>query len=508
MSLLPLELSLKPMRPYQSRSYSETRGALATHRCIVLQLPTGAGKTVIALHIIVSCLSLGKKPLFIVPMVSLIDKTIRAFEEQGLTDIGVIQRQHARTDPQARLQIASMQTLIRRPELMQGFDLVIVDEAHEQYADFYDWMRRDVKTRFIGLTATPWAKGMGRHWSGLVIGATMPELLANGAICPFEVYEPKHLPDRRRVKVDGSDFQEAAAAKAMGEKQLVADVYEMWQERGSKARWFVLAQNCKHAQVLMADFQSHGVSCGYIDADTPLEERDGPPSAILPRFRAMDIHVLFSVGCLGTGIDEDVRGISLAYLTKSRMKLTQDMGRAGRTAQGKTHADINDHGGNIHALGMPEDYDFDHLDKSDPNSPGDAYAEVREPAKPKKCASCRMVLPPKTKACPKCGVEIVVTTDVVTVDGELVKRVKSPPKEKYSMAQKQEFFSGFLGIATDKGYKPGWAANKYREMVGVWPKGLIDLPSMPTRKVLDFEKHSRIKWAKSKEAASRQQVSA
>jgi len=506
------------MYDYQQECYADLRASISNRQTRpVLKLVTGGGKTIIAANMIGQALMRNRLVLFIVPILSLLNKTVRGFEEQGITDIGVIQRNHPRTNHQARVQVASMQTLTRRPQLMQGFDLVIVDECHEQHAEMYQWMARDTRTIFIGLSATPYAKGMGRHWTNLIIGPSYATLEHKGRLSPLEVYEPEHIPNRKKLKIVAGEFSDSQAEAEMSDKTLVADVYKMWQERGSKARWFVFGQNCNHAKMLMKSFEDKGVRCGYIDADTPSEERDSedPNSeALFCRYRRMDIHVMFSVGCLGTGIDEDVRGISLAYLTRSRMKLEQDLGRLRRVANGKQVGWVNDHGGNIEALGMPEDYSYDHLDSSDPKEKGDAYAGEKEPPKPKKCGKCRMLLPPRTSVCPKCG-ERPVVCNVETVDGTLVKReAKKEPKEKYSMDQKQAFYSQLIGLLMDRKKTDdvrevrGRASNLYREKFQCWPDKLLDMPAMPERAVIGFEKHSRIRYAKSKEAESKRAVTA
>jgi hypothetical protein len=77
-------------------------------------------------------------------------------------------------------------------------------------------------------------------------------------------------------------------------------------------------------------------------------------------------------------------------------------------------------------------------------------------------------------------------------------------KKKREQAQepthkdKQEFYSGMLYLARERGYSDGWAAHGYREHFGVWPRDLKREPSEPTYAVKQFDKHKRIQWAKSK----------
>ena len=95
----------------------------------------------------------GKRVLFTVPMKNLIDQTVDAFESEGIFDIGVIQGNHARTNPIAKIQVATVQTLARRK--VCEFDLEIVDECHGRFAVIEQFMQTWTDTFWIGLSATP-----------------------------------------------------------------------------------------------------------------------------------------------------------------------------------------------------------------------------------------------------------------------------------------------------------------------------------------------------------------
>ena len=79
-------------------------------------------------RIIEGALAKGNSVIFTAPILTLIDQTVAAFEAEGLHGIGVMQANHPRTDPLARVQVASVQTLARRG--VPHAALVIVDEAH------------------------------------------------------------------------------------------------------------------------------------------------------------------------------------------------------------------------------------------------------------------------------------------------------------------------------------------------------------------------------------------
>src|SRR3546814_12971128 len=114
-----------------------------------------------------------KLAVFIDDVIALIDQTVQSFYDLGLSDICVIQADHAMTDWSKPIQVASGQTLQRRG--MPEVDLAIVDEAQvrnqwlEKQFGTEDWGKKPV----IGVNATPWGKGLGLICDALIATRTM-----------------------------------------------------------------------------------------------------------------------------------------------------------------------------------------------------------------------------------------------------------------------------------------------------------------------------------------------
>ena len=322
---------MKTLHGYQHEAIKRLRQTLSdgTKRAI-LQLPTGAGKTVIASEIIRLGYDKGRRWIFTCPAIELIDQTVEKFRAHGIHDIGVIQADHPLTDPSKQIQVASVQTLARRK--IPAADGVIIDEAHRMYRSVIDWMGDEkwASVPFIGLTATPWATGMGRIWDRLIIGSTTSEMIEQGYLSKFRVFAPSH-PDLDGVKTIGGDFHEGQLAEAMQRGSLVADVVTTWIAKAERRPTLVFAVDRGHARALCDQFQSSGVKAGYVDGDTPKMERE----QIRKNFERGEYDVVCNVGVLTTGVDWDVRCIVLARPTKSEMLYVQMIGRGLRTAPGK-----------------------------------------------------------------------------------------------------------------------------------------------------------------------------
>jgi DNA repair protein RadD len=154
------------LRPHQIRTLEQIDEAIAAgYTRIIVQAPTGYGKTIVGAHRLRLLQDTGRRGLFTVPALSLIDQTIEKLYAEGVRDVGVIQANHLMTDYARPIQVASVQTLQRRE--VPDADEIILDEVHRWYR-FYPKLLNDPRfadVPIIGLTATPWTKGVWANTS-------------------------------------------------------------------------------------------------------------------------------------------------------------------------------------------------------------------------------------------------------------------------------------------------------------------------------------------------------
>jgi superfamily II DNA or RNA helicase len=216
------------LRPYQASAIMQVRDAIARGvRRIMLAAPTGAGKTLLASTILSGFVAEERPGLFVVPRIELINQTYSKFIAEDIIDIGVMQASHPLTNHLRSIQIASVQTLQRR--LLPNADIVFLDEVH-QWHDFYRRWMLDLEwanVPFIGLSATPWRKGLGSYFEELITVAGIQELIDEGYLSKFKVFAPSH-PDLSGVHTIAGDYHEGELAEAMDKKPLVADIVATW----------------------------------------------------------------------------------------------------------------------------------------------------------------------------------------------------------------------------------------------------------------------------------------
>lgn len=473
----------KTLRPHQTRAIDLLKASAKQGHCrTVISAATGFGKTLTAATIISNSLGKGNRVIFTAPAVSLIDQTVTAFENEGIRDIGVMQANHPRTDSLAKVQVCSVQTLAKR-EIPQAA-LVIVDECHIRSTVIDKLMDERDDVYFIGLSATPWAKGMGLRWQDLVIPCTIGELIENDYLSKFQVFAPD-VPDMSGVKTVAGDYHEGGTADVMAGKALMASVVETWLSRGQNRPTLCFGVNRAHAKAIAEQFEAQGVATAYCDAYTDTVEM----ALIERRFRRGEIKIVCSVRKITTGIDWPVSCIIDAAPTKSEMLHVQKIGRGLRVNEGTEDLLVLDHAGNSLRLGLVTDIHHATLDKTEK---GKQERKPKAEKLPKECSQCATVFSGLT--CPFCGHERKPVPGVETVDGELIQI--SGKKTQMMKAQKQEWYSALLWIARQRGYQRKWADHKYREKVGVWPRGLDELPAPASPEILNWVKSRQIAWAK------------
>ncbi|HZY66960.1 MAG TPA: helicase-related protein, partial [Devosia sp.] len=236
-------------------------------------------------------------------------------------------------------------------------------------------------------------------------------------------------------------------------------------------------------------------------ANTPREERRRLGEAL----EAGRIKVIVNIATMTTGVDLDVRCLILARPTKSEMLYVQIIGRAMRSAPGKSDAIILDHSDTTLRLGFVTDIRHDALDDGSPKKkPEPRAARAKEALLPKECPSCKALKPAGIRKCPECGFEPIYREDVAVQQGDL-QQLKGE-KLADDRATKQRWWSGLAWYVEERGKTEQWAAWRYKDRFKVWPRGLRWLAKEPDVDVRNWVKASAIRWAKG--APARDQVKA
>lgn len=411
------------LRDYQADAIEALRqGIRGGKRRQILCAGTGAGKTVMAAHLLRQAHDKGSYALFLVDRVALVNQTSATLDDYGIPH-GIVQGINERWMPRENVQVCSVQTLARR-SLPRDPDLIIYDECHCQYKATLDFMARHPQAVKVGLTATPFTAGMGKHWDGMVNVRSTRLLIEDGHLIEPTIYVAKSPDDADLGLTSFGEFSDESAATA-GIK-IVGDVVEEWVKKtnehfGGPAKTIVFSPTVEHGRELCAAFAAAGYNFQQISY---LDRSDEERAEKISEFRRPDsiIHGLVSCGVLTKGFDvpDTLIGISCKPYRKSLSSHMQEIGRVMRSHPGKGKALWLDHSGNI------ERFALDMFDVWE-NGAGELSQAEKHDKKPRErdqktreklvCPECSGAL--RGNLCMCCGWEKPARSGIVAVEGEL-----------------------------------------------------------------------------------------
>lgn len=446
-------------RPYETRAVKELRVLLTAHERVLAVGPTGCGKTVIASMLI--ALMAKWRVLFVVHRYELADQAYKALRASGI-DAGIImaqeERMHGshRANPTARVQVASVQTLMHRP-FDDEVDLIIVDESHRVMAESYQAiLRQHPRARVLGLTATPEradGKGLGDVFRHLFAIARPSELQRDGYLADPRWFGARadvvaQLAERLKgARVTNGDYAPGDLARAVDSQFLLGQVVSETLRIAPGVRKAVFAGSVAHSRKLAAAFKRRGVKAAHLDADVPPLERE----KLLATFAKGDIEVICNFDVLSEGWDLPALGaVVLARPFRSRTRYLQVVGRGMRPRVGPRPIVI-DHGNNAPRFGI---------------WPGDniewALSDTRRACTGEPpwtmCDACLAKIPAASLTCPECGAECR------EAKARHEREEAEAQLEEATRAQYLALRARVEMVAIEKNAPPGWVDKVMREV--------------------------------------------
>lgn len=487
------------LRPYQDQILANLReGFKAGHRVQILYLPTGGGKTEVAISLMQATSAKMNRAAMVLDRIILCDQTSKRLQRWNV-DHGVLQSGHWRYRPYERVQVCSAQTLEKRGSF-PGLNLLIIDECHAQRAQTIEFIKNNKDVKVIGLSATPFTKGLGSVYSNVVCSATTEQLVTDKYLVPLRVFIAKEINMEGVKKVGGEWSKDEAGARGM---EITGDVVSEWVKKthevfGGPRKTIVFCANVAHG----ADLAEKFTAAGYNFIPISYKDSDDYKREVVEEFSKPDtaIHGLIACDILTKGFDvPDVMiGISARPFTKSLSSHIQQMGRVMRPCDGKEFALWLDHSGNY--LRFKEEWDEVYHNgvsalADDKEKPKKEKTEAEK--KQAKCPVCGHLWPANTDCCPACGHVRAKRSEIIAVPGELEELGGSATR-----AMRQHWYSMLLGLQRERGYSEGWLGHKFKEKFGIWPKGMEHVAVEPSIECQRWEKSRRIAWAKSRKATA------
>ena len=372
---------------YQKDMLRQIEDAFVTHQSVMVQMPTGTGKTVLISEVVKREERRVKNPCvwIVVHRRELVEQIKETLERRLGTSLD------AEREKSNVIEVFSIQWLTRHyQELEERPSLIVIDEAHHAVAKTYEEvMNAYPNAKKLGVTATPCRltkRGFTDLFEVLLCSHSIPKFIKEGYLSDFD-YISLNPNSEDQKKIDGLEKRAADGDYNIAEMQEVLDckpsierLYQTIKDFAAGKKGIVYAINIEHAEHIAEYYREQGLAAVAISSKTPKEERrrmielfkegsagDKPYCASLSLITTVGqdetpkgIQILVNVDLFGEGFDcPDVEFIQLARPTLSLAKYLQMVGRGLRVAKGKECCTLLDNVGLYRLFGLPTtDWDW------------------------------------------------------------------------------------------------------------------------------------------------------
>jgi len=334
------------LRNYQEVGIRGVRAAyLGGHTAPLLCLPTGGGKTICFSFICKSAASKGKRVLILAHRKELISQASNKLRDLGVRH-GLIAPNYT-PKPHELVQVASVQTLVKKLGNIQAPDLIVIDEGHHAPAGTWDTIRKAFPdAKILGVTATPIRsdnKGLATVYDYLVQpevdgqAVTTKWLMREGFLSEAVCYCPDSGMDTSALKRGNSgDFTAGSAERAINKPRVTGDAVALYRKYAHAQPAIAFCASVKHAEVVAGEFRAAGYRVGLFTGNV-----GGERDAMIQGLASGKYHVLAACEMISEGTDIPVCSVAILMRPTSSLGLhLQQVGRVLRP---------------VYAQGMPLD---------------------------------------------------------------------------------------------------------------------------------------------------------
>lgn len=337
------------LRPYQIKAIEDIFSVFKKADSVMLQMPTGTGKTVVFTSFVKRWLldfERNKRILFIVHRTELVDQIIQHLNQSGIHQVNRIQGKVRHEDlVNVQVHVGTVQTLRNLSNLPKNLSLIVIDEAHHTPAASYEKILEAYSKfkglKVLGVTATPQrlsGEGFSRFFNELILSDPIKKFQEDGFLARTRHFVTS-VPELAHLKLRNGDYLEKESEQLMMSEQVMADLIESYEKYALGKKVIVFAAGVEHSKKIVERYNAIGIKAAHIDGSTKSELR----SNLVEKFKKGEITVLSNVNIFTEGFDcPDVEVVQLARPTKSLVLYLQMVGRVMRPALNKDHGLILD----------------------------------------------------------------------------------------------------------------------------------------------------------------------
>ena len=391
---------------YQKEMLRQIEEAFRKHQSVMVQMPTGTGKTVLLAEQVKSEERRVKNPCvwIVVHRRELVEQIRETLETMLSSPCSTSGTALSLLLDDSRIKVMSIQWLSRHYQEMEEIpSLIVIDEAHHAVAKTYkEVMDAFPEAKKLGLTATPCRltrRGFTDLFDVLLQSWSAKKFIADGWLSLYDYMsiredsEDWRLVNSLKKRGADGDFSLREMSEKLNVQPSIKRLCDTVMRYAANKKGITYAIDIAHAEHIAEAYRQHGINAVAISSKTPLLER----KAIIERFKETsvgdccgkpcyaslgltkplgetlsvdykadvrdktleqkaNIQVLVNVDLFGEGFDcPDVEFIQLARPTLSLAKYLQQVGRGMRVFEGKKYCLILDNVGLYRLFGLPSD---------------------------------------------------------------------------------------------------------------------------------------------------------
>ncbi len=353
------------LRGYQKDLINESRQALAKHKHIIVQSPTGSGKGVL----IGSMASMSKyRVLILAHSEEILKQDAGHARKWGVDAAEVFAKTRKRpTENCCCMMVQTLRQRLKKPEWYEwfcSFGFFILDECHRAEFDFLFEQPVIINLFVVGLSASPARYGqmrqLGLDYGAVVVGPQVSDLIDQGYLCRCRLFS-LDAPSMDDVEwsYGRGDYNLSQMASKFKSRARYVGAVDNYERLCKGQKCLVFCCSSEQTINLTQEFCSRGIEAKYCLSGDFDEDEDysGDRKEVVEAFARGEFPVLVNFGLFTTGIYiPDIKVVMLMFSTTSLVKYLQCLGRASRPAEGKNNEFIClDFGRNYERLGRYED---------------------------------------------------------------------------------------------------------------------------------------------------------
>jgi DNA repair protein RadD len=444
------------LRPYQLDAINQLRDKIRTgSKSVLIVMPTGAGKTVVAASIIHDCIAKGNTAIFAVPRIELARQSINTIDVPcGKIIAG------DKMDLTLPAQVANILTLRSRHLKIPAPTILIIDEAHK--SSCRTWSEtikyyRDQGSLILGLSATPIRtdkSSLSEVFDDMVVGPSIRELIDQGSLSDYKYFAPDIGIDTSKIKISCGDFNGKELEFVVNQNKITGDAIEHYKRMIPGKKAIVFCVSVEHAKKVAEQFNAADIPAAFVEGGMSDESRKDA----LRDFSEGRLKILCNVMLLTEGIDVcSVEAVIMLRPTMSLSLQLQMVGRALRIdkANPTKVAYILDHVNNVRRHGLPDQEREWTLEGQSKARKGEiSTVAIRM------CPNCYMVIKP-ADICPYCGHVFQLTGRELAEETGTLALYDKQQEDKLKLHKKIELWScktidDLTRLADERGYQKSW----------------------------------------------------